>query len=142
MGGNLNFCHSSGIWTHDDGGILVPSGMSWAGNDVNPDGVKGKLNHDAQEIHKIGPLPVGVYTVGPWGDFTSVNYYPQHLGRLIASLTQISGETFGRDAFFCHGPASQDSGKFGQESMGCIAVMHDYRVKVALFNPLTVTVTA
>lgn len=145
MGGNLNFSHSTGIWTKDDGSILVPQGQSWAGNDKNPEcnptGVKGKLNHASQGIHKIGPLPVGIYRVGEWGDSTSVKGYPKHLGPLIASLTQISGETFGRNGFFIHGPASQASGIFGEESMGCTVTMHDYRVKLALFNPTTVNVT-
>jgi hypothetical protein len=152
---NLNFCASTGVWTDDNGNVIVPEGHSWSGNDSNPEvnplKLHGKLNTGnitmpdgsvvpAQSLHKIGALPCGVYFVGEWGDWSTVAGYPKHLGPLIARLTQTSGETYGRDGMFIHGPASGPL--YGQESEGCTVTLHADRQKVALLNPTTVTVTA
>ena len=150
---NLNYFVGTTEWWDDGDLIVVPMGQSWSGNDsnpeVNPDGFQGKNNSGtvtlpsglvvpAQSLHKIGAAPCGVYTFGEWGDWQSVDGYPKHLGPLICRLTQISGETYGRDGIFLHGPASGDL--YGQESEGCLVVLHGFRAKIALLNPTTVTV--
>ncbi|MDR3684763.1 MAG: hypothetical protein P4L11_13630 [Geothrix sp.] len=132
---NLNFSQSTGLITKDDGTSVA---HGWAGNDSNPENpqrIHGKLNPDKQALHKIGPLPQGVYSVGPWEEKHG------HLGAMVAPLTQISGETFGRDAFYIHGP-DRDPATYGQESLGCIVVPHAGRQAIKDLGPETVTVTA
>lgn len=149
MSGNVNFSHSTGVWTLDNGVVIVPPGHSWAGNDSNPDWnpnhLQGKLNHLMQDVHNIGPLPCNLYRLGEWA-FTAEDSkrlgYPSHLGLGICSLTPIGpGEMYGRDGFFIHGPA-MDQAKRGQESRGCTVVEHDYRInQIAAKNFDTVNVT-
>ena len=116
---NLNFCHSapagstSSPVTKDDGTVVA---HGWAGNH------DGKLNHAMQEVHNVGPLPVGVYRIGRWQD-------TDHLGPMAAPLLQIEGETFGRSGFWIHG-AAKDPKKYGQESKGCLVIEHEEREAV------------
>ena len=157
MSGNVNYAIPTGVWTKDNGIVIVPPGNSWAGNDsnpkvnpltladgsTNPNNIKGKNNILQVDRHCIGPLPPGLYKVGEWA-FTAEDIarlgYPTHLGLGITSLTQIGGETYGRDGFFIHGPGKDD---YGQESEGCTVVTHDFRLgKLAAMKPDTVTVTA
>jgi hypothetical protein len=81
-----------------------------------------------QDIHKVGPLPQGVYRIGPWEE------HHGHLGPMVASLTQIEGETFGRDAFYIHGPANNVMA-YGQESLGCTVVPHACRQLIHDLTP-------
>ena len=131
---NLNFSQSSGIITQDNG--VVVTVRAFAGNnyrpDHNPDGLKGRNNPLMQDVHFIGPLPQGLYRVGEWGDHPPV-------GQNSAPLTQIGGETYGRSAFFMHGPGGEDP---ENSSEGCIVIPHDDRLKVIALNPATITVTA
>ena len=131
---NLTFSQANGTITDDQGTVLTDS--AFAGNDsrpdVNPSGIKGRNNPDAQEIHSIGPLPQGVYRCGAWSTYPKV-------GQMACPLTQISGETFGRSGFFIHGPGAADP---ANSSEGCIVVPHDDRVKVYGAKPDTITVTA
>jgi Protein of unknown function (DUF2778) len=125
---NLNYSQTSGLVT-DDTGITIAKG--WAGKG------KGKNNPAEQAEKCVGPLPQGKYTVQGW-------YTHPNLGPLVARLIQVEGETFGRDAFYIHGPASNPE-KYGQESKGCVVVPRHDREKIAslLIGPghtLTVTV--
>ena len=90
--------------------------FAWAGRGL------GKNNPKAQDQKCIGPLPQGLYVAGVWED------HPR-LGKMVCPLTQIEGETFGRDSFFIHGP-TKDPLRYGQESMGCIVVPFTSRLKV------------
>lgn len=121
---NLNYAQSTGKLTQDDGTLVA---VGWAGRG------EGKNNPSMQDIKSTGPLPQGVYTVGEWHD------HPR-LGMMVAQLTQISGNTFGRSEFFIHG-ASRNLDKFGQESKGCIVLTHNDREEVKDLNPTTITVT-
>ena len=122
---NLNFSQSTGVVSTDSGAIV---GKGWAGNG------EGKNNPAMQEVHSVGPLPRGVYSVGQWEE-----NHPG-LGPIVAHLTQIQGDAFGRDAFYIHGPAVNPS-KYGQESKGCIVLPREYRLAVKARNPDTITVT-
>lgn len=121
----LNYSQSTGTWTKDDGTIV---GRGWAGRG------EGKNNPSMQHVKSTGPLPRGVYKVGPWEE-----NHPG-LGPIVARLTQIEGETFGRDAFYIHGPA-MDPAKHGQESKGCTVVPRPDRLKIRDLNPEFVRVT-
>lgn len=114
----LVFSQSTGI-VREPGGAFVALG--WSGNG------EGKGNPAMQSVRSVGPLPQGLYRVGPWHD------HPR-LGPLVAELHQVEGETFGRDDFFCHGPSTNPARK-GQESRGCIVVPRAGRVKVAELAP-------
>lgn len=133
----ITFSQSTGIITQEDGAVVVPAGLAWAGHDV-PGGVQGRNNPKAQDVVGVGPLPQGLYRVGAWGDAQSVHGYPAHLGPHIASLTQIDGQTFGRSGFFIHGPGGADP---RQSSKGCIEIEHDYRLNLQILDPSFIRVT-
>ena len=118
----LTFSQSSGLIT-DEAGEHVALGWSGRG--------EGKDNPAQQDIRCQGPLPQGLYRVGTWGQ------HPR-LGPLVAHLEQIEGETFGRDAFYIHGPSSVN---YGQESMGCIVVPRVGRQRVHDLAPDFIRVT-
>ena len=54
---NITFSQSSGIITDDYGTYVA---MGWAGNH------SGKCNPKMQDVPNVGPLPQGVYKIGPW----------------------------------------------------------------------------
>ena len=142
MSGNLYFYISTGT-IMDDAGVQITD-QAFSGNDsrpdCNPDRIHGYNNSGtvilpdgtevlAQKLHKIGPLPIGVYRVGEFG-------HHDGLGDVVASLTQIAGDGWGRDAFYIHGPGSD----YANSSEGCIVVPHAPRVQIAGMAPDTVTV--
>jgi len=115
----LIYHQGSGLIRKVDGTFVA---LGWAGNGL------GKNNPSWQHQKNEGPLPRGIYEVGPWEE--------EHagLGPIVASLKQIQGETYGRSGFYFHGPA-MDSAKFGQESRGCIVVPRAGRLKVKDLAP-------
>lgn len=121
----LSFSQSSGLIQDEAGNHLA---LGWSGRG------DGKNNPRMQDIRCEGPLPQGLYRVGPWHD------HPR-LGPMVAELHQIEGETFGRSEFFIHGPSSKPD-HYGQESMGCIVVPRPGRTKVKDLGPELVRVTA
>ena len=131
---NLNFSQSTGVITQDNG--VVVTTLAFAGNnyrpDHNPAGIMGRNNPAMQDVPFIGPLPQGLYRVGEWG-----MHHP--VGDNSAPLTQIGGESFGRSAFFIHGPGGADP---SNSSEGCIVIPHDDRLRLIALNPSTITVTA
>jgi hypothetical protein len=145
---NLNSSQATGIWTRDNGTVVVQPGHCWSGNDnnpkVNPTKIHGKNNPLAESEHCIGPTPKGLWRFGEWA-FTPEDVarlgYPAHLGLITCHLTQIGGESYGRDGFYVHGPSS-DPALYGQESEGCQVMLHNYRVAIAAMLPDTLTVTA
>lgn len=56
------------------------------------------LNNPAMEnVKGVGPLPRGLWRLGPWSD------HP-HLGKIVSHLLPISvPNLYGRDEFFIHG---------------------------------------
>ena len=156
---NLNYSQTTGVYTLDNGVVIVPPGNAWSGNDNNPehnprflpDGSRnpnnqpGKNNPLTQDIHCVGPAAQGLWRYLEWA-FTPDDVrrlgYPAHLGLGICKMLQIGGETFGRDDIFTHGPAS-DPKLYGQESLGCFVVVHNYRLEqIAARKPDTLTVRA
>ena len=129
---NLNYSQTTGKLTKDDGSLVA---TGFAGNNsrpgVNPKHLPGYNNHKLQDKHCIGPLPVGVYTVGRWEKLHD------KLGPLVAPLTQTSGETFGRDDFFIHGASKEDS---LNSSEGCLVFGYSDRLRIQEINPSTITV--
>ena len=120
---NLNYCQTTGLMTQDDGTQVA---KGWAGRQ------DGKNEHEMESVHNTGPLPCGTYDVGAWGDHGA-------LGPDSAPLTQTSGESFGRNGFYIHGPGTTD---YGQESKGCIVIPRSERLVVEGLAPDTITVSA
>lgn len=103
------------MWTYeqDTGRMLRPdstlAGTGYAGGNEgkNPEGIN---NHEMQGVSKIGPLPLGIYTMGN-------PLMQSHLGPFaIPLIPSPSNEMFMRSAFFCHG----DTTPSGNASEGCI----------------------
>jgi len=105
----LTYSQSTGALVDADKGVVA---QGWAGNG------EGKNNPAMQEVHEVGPLPQGLYDLGPWEQF-----HPG-LGPLVCRLTQVEGETYKRDGFFIHGASM---GHYGEESKGCIILPRSQR---------------
>jgi len=119
---NLNYESRTGRWT-DNGGTLIATGFAGHG--------KGLNNPEMENVRFVGALPRGVYVVGPW------HTHPR-LGPMVCRLTQISGDTFGRGDFYCHGEDSHP--ETNDESLGCTVVKRPGRQKIHDLNPVFVHV--
>jgi Protein of unknown function (DUF2778) len=105
------------MWTYDQRsgalskeGEFVVDGYSGFG--------EGKDNPDQEQIHDIGPIPKGVYEIGPQHDTDT------H-GPHVMSLTPEPGtNTFGRDGFLIHGDSVEHP---GAASHGCIILPRNVR---------------
>jgi hypothetical protein len=90
----------------DKDGNFVSSGYSGA----EPD---GKNNPDLQEVHAVGPIPRGLYTIHPPYDTATHGPY-------VLPLTPDDGnEMFGRGGFLIHGDSIHNP---GTASLGCIVL--------------------
>ena len=84
-------------------GVAVAVGYSGFGD--------GKNNPARQTEHDVGPIPIGVYSIGPPHDTDT------H-GPHVMPLTPLPGtNTFGRDGFLIHGDSVA---RPGTASHGCI----------------------
>lgn len=82
---------------------LIATG--WSGQ------LEGLNNPDKETVSNIGPIPRGLYSIGP-------AYTHPHLGPLVMNLTPDAPQMmFGRSAFRIHG-ASQEHPE--TSSQGCI----------------------
>jgi hypothetical protein len=104
-------------------GALV--GVGYSGLD-DGDGVlepgEGKNDPGAQQQRSVGPIPVGLYRIGP--AFT----HPTK-GTLVMRLVPMPGtETFGRSGFLIHGDSRV---RPGTASLGCIVLSHNARLFVS-----------
>jgi hypothetical protein len=85
-------------------------------------GIAEGLNNPAmQDQHNVGPIPQGIWTIGPALD------PPDHLGPLALPLTHVSGEVFGRSAFFIHG---DNTAMNHTASNGCIILSRNLRDEI------------
>lgn len=110
------------MWTFENGTgkLLDPNGtlveIGYAGGNLgrNPEGINAPLY---QYTPLIGPLPVGLYTMGTAVEGT-------HLGPLAIPLTpDPANDMRGRSGFFCHG----DTTPSGRASEGCIIMSRKTR---------------
>jgi hypothetical protein len=133
---SITFKITTGTITNDEDSTVLTS-SAYAGNDSripqNPNRIHGKNNPNMCSVHFIGPLPPGKYNIGSFENHPVV-------GENSAQLTQISGNTFGRSAFFIHGQEAPNGSNYLQESEGCIVVPHNDRLKIAALAPKILTV--
>lgn len=98
---------------YDGTGKLVADGL-YSGHGL------GLNNPDLQAERGVGPLPVGVYRVGPLQD-------GGRLGPNVMRLTQTFGVSYGRSGFFIHG-ASAVHPAFSSD--GCIIAPPGLRERI------------
>jgi hypothetical protein len=109
------------MWTYDQlsgalgkGGQRVATGYSGFG--------EGKNNPAMENVPDAGPIPRGVYDIGPMHDTAT------H-GPHVMALTPESGTNmFGRDGFLIHGDSVQNP---GTASHGCIILPRTVRDQIA-----------
>lgn len=101
------------MWTYyqSDGQVSDPQGLGhgcgYAGNGA------GKNNSQLQDIHDIGPLPCGRYTISPPVDTKAHGPY------VLWLIPDPANEMFGRAGFGIHGDSIEHP---GEASEGCICV--------------------
>lgn len=83
----------------------------YAGGDgaARPD---AKNNPEFQDVHNVGPLPQGQYTIGP------LHTVP-HMGPCMPLTPEPANSMFGRAGFFVH---LDNPAHVGASSDGCIVV--------------------
>ena len=117
------YYQASGKLSHD--GTDIGEGYSGAGD--------GKNNPDMQEVHNVGPLPRGEYTINA----------PQHTvthGPYVLPLTpNPANEMFGRSGFLMHGDSVVNP---GTASEGCIIMPRHIREQVWSSDDHSLTVAA
>jgi hypothetical protein len=109
----LFYSQGKGVWTNEAGEVLVSGCYAGIGS--------GKNNPDMQTVHNVGPLPQGVYGIGP------LMIHPpgdplRHLGPCMSLTPHPTNTMFGRSGFFIHldNPAHP-----GMSSNGCIVPQGD-----------------
>jgi hypothetical protein len=108
---SFQYQQSTGILTHD--GEELASGYSGNGSGVN--------NAAMQNVHAVGPIPQGVYTIDP-------PHADAQVGPVAMRLTPAPENVmFNRGDFLIHGDtAALDH----TASHGCIIMPHNVRVEV------------
>jgi len=108
---------SSGILSSADG-QTVRTGYAGGNCGRNPEGIN---NPEMEDVHNIGPLPTGFYTIGGAIDHT-------HLGPCAMPLIPWpENEMFQRGGFYIH--ADTPTPRMGSE--GCIVMPADVRQMLA-----------
>jgi hypothetical protein len=96
---------STGRMTKEGVGILA---TGYAGNGP------GKNDPALQNVHNVGPLPEGWYTIGEPRDMPVLGPYALPL------IPDADNEMWNRGEFFCHGERKE--GPIGLASDGCIVL--------------------
>lgn len=123
------YSQSSGVLLDPDGEI-ADTGYAGGNCGHNPEGIN---NPDMQDVHAVGPLPQGVYSLGEPEN-------SPHLGPFaIPLIPDPANEMFGRSGFFMHGDSVA---KPGCASEGCIIMPRSVRQAVIARKDQMITVTA
>jgi hypothetical protein len=116
------FAQSTGRLSHN----AIPVTTGYAGHGP------GKDNPQAQATPNVGPIPQGLYAIGP-------PYNDPHLGTCVFQLTpDPSNAMFGRSGFLIHGDNPHHP---GQSSEGCIVLPEPARAQIACSGDTALTVT-
>jgi hypothetical protein len=92
---------------------------------------EGRNNHDLQSEPDIGPIPQGLYRIGP-------AYDHPHLGPCVMNLEPApETNTFGRSLFRIHGDNTRHDA-----SHGCIVIGSGARRLISASGDRALTVTA
>jgi len=82
---------------------------------------EGKNNPNLQNVHDVGPLPVGVYDIGPPQDTVTHGPY------VLTLHPEPDNVMYGRSGFLIHGDSVVHP---GTASQGCIIMSRDIREKI------------
>lgn len=95
---------------------------------------EGVNNGALEAVHDVGPIPKGLWRIGPWFDD------PGGKGPIVCHLTPLSGtDTYGRTGLMCHG----DNGAGNRSaSHGCIVLARPLREAIRDSGDSTLNVTA
>jgi hypothetical protein len=97
--------------------------FGYSGFDDPETGREGKNNPDLQNVHEVGPIPIGKYVIGSPEDTLT------HGPFVLPLVPDASNQMFGRSAFLIHG----DSVVWpGTASRGCIIMPRKIRDAIAL----------
>ena len=103
------YSQSTGAMWNAAGGLL---GVGYSGHG------EGKNNPAMEQVEGVGPIPEGLYSIGPAIEGS-------HLGPLALPLIPAKDtRTFGRKGFFIHGDDIADP---GCGSHGCICIFEPAR---------------
>lgn len=100
---------SDGDLLHD--GEYVGTGYSGTG--------EGRNNPDMEEVEGVGPIPRGLYSIGP-------ERVSARLGPVVMNLDPIGHDAFGRTVFRIHGDSVTHDA-----SHGCIILSRPLRRMIA-----------
>lgn len=113
------------MWTYEQRtGVLRHDGRSlgtgYSGHDIPT--ALGKNNPTLQDVHEVGPIPQGLWAIGPSRD-------DAQLGPLVMELAPCAGtDAFGRSGFYIHGDSIEHP---GEASHGCIVLGRSLRLLIA-----------
>jgi type VI secretion system (T6SS) effector TldE1-like protein len=116
------------MWTYiQKTGELLHDGqhtaVGYSGFDDPQTGQEGKNNPDLENIHEVGPIPVGKYSIGPPHDTLT------H-GPFVLPLTpDAANQMFGRTGFLIHGDSVVEP---GTASRGCVIMNRNVRNEVVI----------
>jgi hypothetical protein len=109
---------------------FIATGYAGGNKGQNREGIN---NPKLQNVHNIGPLPEGIYTMGDPVEGS-------HLGPLAIPLTPDSNnQMFGRSDFYVHG---DHIGAPGTASDGCMIFAHDIRTLLSQSDDKQIQVIA
>jgi len=105
------------MWTYNQSNGTFSRDGQVAGQGYSGFGV-GKNNPSLQNLADIGPIPQGVYEIGPPQDTAT------HGPHVMALTPADETDTFGRGGFLIHGDSVEHP---GIASHGCIILPRDLR---------------
>lgn len=113
------FTHSTGIISHND----IAMGVCYSGNGA------GLNNTQMQNVFRVGPIPVGMYTIGKFYDDAPG---PNSKGPVVADLEPDEDNVmYGRSGFMIHG---DNKAMNHTASDGCIIAPRFLRACIADSN--------
>lgn len=94
---------------------------------------QGKNNPAMQAMPDVGPIPCGMYTIGP-------AFFDSEKGPCVMALVpDPANEMFGRGGFLIHGDSIEDP---GFASHGCVILDHATRETIAVSSDRRLQVVA
>jgi type VI secretion system (T6SS) effector TldE1-like protein len=114
----------------DPNQTFMASGYAGGDKGLHKEGIN---NPAYEQVHNVGPLPQGLYTMG-------IPVEGSHLGPLaIPLIPDPNNQMFGRSDFFVHG---DHIGAPGTASDGCMIFAHDIRTLLSKSDERQIQVIA
>ena len=107
-------------YVDDATGVATPEGYGFSGQGI------GYNNPDAEYAENIGPLPAGLYSIGPGHTWHGMSD--------VMSLTPQVAFQFGRPGGYLFHGANRDPAKASVSSHGCIILPKNLRKTINKSN--------